>query len=421
MNRDVPNPALLAKTAGEKVGKWESEKSRATHPDTRYLSHLLPCPFSPLRLLLLLALVIGHWTLVITAPAATPPQITLQPEPSTNLTATEVIFTVAATGDAPLRYQWYFATPELPATQLLIPAETNTTLIYTNVGAFQEGWFSVTITNTAGAITSNPVYLTVLVPPLVTREPAHLTAPTGGTATFTITAAGDAPLRYQWYFNIIDEIVGATNATLVLTNLQKSQAGGYQIEVSNDYDTVNSIEARLTVKDPPAITQQPASVTAILGNNATFTVTAQGTAPLSYQWRRNGTPIPGATNSEPPAFNLQRSTLNLPNVQPSDAGLYTVTITNTLGTITSLNASLTVYTPPTLTTQPTNQTVRAGQTALLIATATGTAPLTYQWRFNGTNLPPLSAQNPSSQLPTTIAQSNLVSPASHPRNVSHAE
>ena len=486
MNRDVPNPALLAKTAGEKVGKWESEKSRATHPDTRYLSHLLPCPFSPLRLLLLLALVIGHWSLVITAPAATPPQITLQPEPSTNLTATEVIFTVAATGDAPLRYQWYFATPELPATQLLIPGETNTTLIYTNVGAFQEGWFSVTITNTAGAITSNPVYLTVLVPPLVTREPAHLTAPTGGTATFTITATGDAPLRYQWYFNIIDEIVGATNATLVLTNLQKSQAGGYQIEVSNDYDTVNSIEARLTVKDPPAITtapasqtvpagatvpftvavtgdgpfayqwyfnatntlfgatsntltlanaqlantgdytvrittdvgaltspparltilqapaitQQPASVTAILGNNATFTVTAQGTAPLSYQWRRNGTPIPGATNSDPPAFNLQRSTLNLPNVQPSDAGLYTVTITNTLGTITSLNASLTVYTPPTLTTQPTNQTVRAGQTAQLIATATGTAPLTYQWRFNGTNLPPLSAQNPSSQLPT---------------------
>ena len=127
MNRDVPNPALLAKTAGEKVGKWESEKSRATHPDTRYLSHLLPCPFSPLRLLLLLALVIGHWSLVITAPAATPPQITLQPEPSTNLTATEVIFTVAATGDAPLRYQWYFATPELPATQLLIPGETNIT------------------------------------------------------------------------------------------------------------------------------------------------------------------------------------------------------------------------------------------------------------------------------------------------------
>ena len=488
MNSDVPNLDLetpnpapaqpVAKTAREEVSKsesepvgtresdpvrkWESEKSRAPH--------LRTC-------LLLLALVIGHWSLVISAPAATPPIITTQPQPSTNLTATEVIFTVHATGTEPLRYQWYY-TPPPPSTNITpfaLPGETNTTLIYTNLGAFQKGYYTVTITNAAGALTSNPVYLTIHIPPLVTRQPAHLTAPVGGTATFAITATGDAPLRYQWFFNIIEELIGATNATLTLTNLQKIHTGTYQIEASNDYDTVNSIEAQLTVKDPalittppasqnlptgspahftvlhtgdgpfayqwyfnattplfgatnntltlanaqlahtgdytvhittpglgtitstpparltilqaPALTQQPQGTAANLGSNVTFTAAGTGTAPLNFQWRYNGLAIPGATNSEPAILNVQRSTLALQNVQPAQAGLYTLTINNPLGASTSLQASLTVYLPPTLTTAPTNQTVRAGQTATLAATATGTSPLTYRWYFNNTPLP----------------------------------
>ena len=130
---------------------------------------------------------------------------------------------------------------------------------------------------------------------------------------------------------------------------------------------------------PPVITAQPQSLTVTPGQNAMFTVTASGTAPLSYQWRFNGTNLSGAT----------LTSYTRTNVQPVDAGNYSVLITNSLGSVTSSIATLTVNisnTPPAITTQPQSLTVLAGQTATFGVTATGSTPLNYQWRFNGTNL-----------------------------------
>lgn len=385
------------------------------------------------------------------------PAIVVQPVPSTNLTASEVTFFVQATGTSPLRYQWYFNLTNRLA------GETEPSITYTNVGEFQEGFFSVVITNAFGSVTSTPAFLTVVVPPLVTREPTNVVAATGGTATFSVNATGDPPLRYQWYRNIIEELAGATNSTLVLTNLQKTNSGSYQIEVSNDYDTVNSLEVFLTVKDPPvitaqplnisvasgapasfsatvagdgpftfrwyfnqtnlmfgattsslsianaqlansgtyqlavitdvgavtsapanlivlqapSITSQPVSTTTIVNSNASFSVTATGTSPLSYQWHFNRTnAIPGAIQ---PALAIQ-------NAQLSNAGIYSVVITNQSGSVTSINASLSVFAPPQITSAPVPLNVRAGNTAVFSVTAGGTAPLIYRWFFNNTNL-----------------------------------
>jgi endonuclease/exonuclease/phosphatase family metal-dependent hydrolase len=127
----------------------------------------------------------------------------------------------------------------------------------------------------------------------------------------------------------------------------------------------------------PIVSLQPQSQTIAVGVPVTFTVSANGTAPLSYQWRVNNTNILGAiTNS-----------YSIASAQTTNNGSYVVVITNSVGSVTSSAAILTVSnTPPVITTQPSSQSVYAGETAAFIVTAGGTAPLIYQWRFNGTNL-----------------------------------
>ena len=125
------------------------------------------------------------------------------------------------------------------------------------------------------------------------------------------------------------------------------------------------------------IAVSPQSQSVIAGSNAVFSVTATGFGALSYQWRFNGTNLSGATGTN----------LNLTAVQPANAGNYNVVVTNTLGAATSAIAVLTVLIPPAITTQPQSRTNIAGTDAAFAVTATGTAPLNYQWRFNSTNLP----------------------------------
>lgn len=127
---------------------------------------------------------------------------------------------------------------------------------------------------------------------------------------------------------------------------------------------------------PPAITGQPQSQTVVKNNTATFTVTATGTAPLSYQWYFNSGAISGASTS----------TYTKSNVQTTDAGSYSVTVTNIAGTTPSLNAILTVTVPPSISTQPQNQTVSAGTTATFSVVASGTTPLSYQWFFGASQI-----------------------------------
>lgn len=127
----------------------------------------------------------------------------------------------------------------------------------------------------------------------------------------------------------------------------------------------------------PFITLQPQSQVVSVGNTASFNVTANGTAPLKYQWRFNGTNISGAVTN----------TLAILNAQPTNNGSFTVIITNVAGAVTSSVAVLTVSNlPPGIATPPASQLVYYGQTAAFSVVASGTMPLFYQWRFNGTNL-----------------------------------
>lgn len=170
--------------------------------------------------------------------------------------------------------------------------------------------------------------------PSILGQPTNLTAMAGANGAFSVQADGTPPLTYQWFFNTNSPLAGGTNATLTLTNLQSADAGSYSVRVANSGGAVTSAVAVLTVLSPPLITGQPADQSAAVSNDATFTVTATGTAPLAYQWYFNtNTLLAGGTNTQ----------FTVVSAQTNDAGTYTVVVTNAFGAVTSSPATLTVY------------------------------------------------------------------------------
>lgn len=143
-------------------------------------------------------------------------------------------------------------------------------------------------------------YFTAGIAPILTAiQPFFEETNSGATATFTVTAAGTAPLAYQWYDNNNVPIPGATTATLALPNVQQSQSGLYTVTVTNLYGST-STNGFLTVDlGPPIITTdlQPTNVTVYAGVPINYSVQVSGSAPFSYQWYKDGAAVTDATNS----------------------------------------------------------------------------------------------------------------------------
>ncbi|MCX6927825.1 MAG: VWA domain-containing protein [Verrucomicrobia bacterium] len=171
------------------------------------------------------------------------------------------------------------------------------------------------------------------VPPMITTLPQSQFAPLGGDVTFRVSATGNAPLSYQWFFNQTSLLANATSDTLFLTNVQPAQAGSYTVVISNSAGAVTSAPpAVLTVVIAPQLVSQPLSQTVWEGTNVSFSVMATGTPPFSYQWQFNGAILPGATGP----------LLLLTNVTKSLSGNYTAIVGNAAGSVTSSVAVLTV-------------------------------------------------------------------------------
>jgi pectin methylesterase-like acyl-CoA thioesterase len=220
--------------------------------------------------------------------------------------------------------------------------------------------------------------LTPINPPGIATPPAAVIVNPGQVGSLSVAATGTPPLTYQWRKDGA-AIAGATSPTITLASAQNSDAGSYTVVVTNAYGTVTSPAATVTVTTqtvPATITAQPSAAIVTAGQSATFTVAAFGSSPLSYQWRKGGTAIAGATNNS----------LTLPNITPADAADYTVVVSNSAATVTSSVATLTVNTPPAVTEQPVSVTIAAGQRASFTVAASGNPPPTYQWQKNGVNI-----------------------------------
>ena len=310
----------------------------------------------------------------VTSPAATltvaiPPAIVTPPASATVLAGSNISFTVTASGTAPLYYQWFKNT-------VAISGATSTTLALTSVSATAAANYSVTVTNAVGTATSGSATLTVLAPPAITSPPANVTVVQGNPASFSVTASGTAPLTFQWLKNGTF-ILGATASVLTLAAVTTNDAGSYSVLVTNLVGSLASSSATLTVVVPPGIVTPPVSASSIVGSNVSFTVTASGTLPLTYQWQKNGSNLANGGN----VSGATTATLNLTGISATDAASYSVVVGNSAGTATSSAATLTVQLPPAIVTQPASQFAALGSNVVLSVTASGNGPLNYQW-FN---------------------------------------
>jgi uncharacterized delta-60 repeat protein len=179
---------------------------------------------------------------------------------------------------------------------------------------------------------------TMIGPPVISFNPYSATNNARTTASFSAFAGGTEPLRYQWFKDGValadgGNLGGATTPTLSVSNLLKADEGGYRVVVTNAQGSVTSQVATLTVTDP-WITGQPASQIGSLGESVTFSVTAVGTAPLGYQWWKDGVALGQGTGAA----------LTLTNLQLSDGGNYWAAVSSPYGSLTSSVAVLTVNT-----------------------------------------------------------------------------
>lgn len=155
--------------------------------------------------------------------------------------------------------------------------------------------------------------------------------------------------------------------------------GSSQFTANNFPDEVlGSAKASFTTDaNYPLILTNPVSHSVYIDSNTVLRVVAIGGEPLEYQWLFDGQDIPGAT----------LPTLELTNVQPATAGVYSVRVSNPAGSLVSSPATLTVITTPFIVVQPTSRSVFRGSNTVFSVLADGAPPLSYQWRFNGANLP----------------------------------
>jgi len=308
------------------------------------------------------------------------PTIATQPANQVVTAGETATFSVMASGTAPLKYQWLKNTASIGGATGA--SYTTPATLAGDTGAK----FDVVVSNSAGSITSSMATLTVdaaAVAPTITAQPVNQTVAAGQTATFSVIATGTAPLNYQWQKNGAN-IANATAASYTTPATVSGDNGAkFDVIVSNATGNQTSAMATLTVNAAavaPNITTQPANQTVTVGQTATFSVTATGTAPLNYQWQKNSANITGAT----------AASYTTPATVSGDNGAkFDVVVSNAAGSQTSTMAILTVNAAavaPTITVQPANQSVTAGQTATFSVTATGTAPLSYQWQKNTVNI-----------------------------------
>lgn len=278
----------------------------------------------------------GHYRVLVTDSTGTttssealvvvlfPPSVVAQTGNLTVMSGQSVNFKVLVTAKPPPTYQWR-------KDGVNISGATNNTYSIASVTAADAATYDCVLNNSCGTVTSTGSVLTVDAPPLIVSNPVSQSVDPGTNVLFSVVASGSPTLNYQWCKDGV-AIAGATNTSITLTNVQLIDEGDYVAKVTNPFGSVTSQVATLTVSGRPFITLHPVSQAVLLGDSATFMVQAEGRAPLSYQWMKDGVDIAGATGTN----------LTINNIQLSDLANYSARAFNNEGTATSTNATLTI-------------------------------------------------------------------------------
>ncbi|EHR69772.1 RCC1 domain-containing protein, alpha-tubulin suppressor [Burkholderiales bacterium JOSHI_001] len=307
------------------------------------------------------------------------PTLSTQPASLHVITGSDAVFAIQAQGTAALSYHWRRNGEAIPGANAPI-------LRLPTVAADDAGAYSVEVRNQAGSVLSDAATLRVSdggatgVAPSIVTQPVSVLVNAGNTATFAVGAAGSGPLSFQWQRNGVP-LAGATAAFHSIAAASAADQGSYRVEVRNALGSVLSFTVTLTVLPTaqpvaPTISTQPSAQIALRGSGAVFAVAASGSGPLTYQWTRDGAPIPGAT----------AAVLMLHNVQAADAGLYAVTVGNALASVSSQGADLVVVDAPLIIAQPVPAQAVVGGTASFEVLVGGNGIRT-QWLRNGVAIP----------------------------------
>lgn len=280
-------------------------------------------------------------------------------------------------------------------------ANTNFTLPGNSITANKSGTFSVVLNSTVGANTivnqqEYDSYWAFGVPPKITSSPTDVSTNVGTTVVLPVSVTvqqnaytTNLSQQYTWYKNgseVFSESITGTNVNTSYTigGATASDSGTYTVVISNYWGSVTSSPAVVTISSPPAISSQPAPKSVLVGQNASFTVSASGAPSPTFQWNKGSSPLSdGGVYS-----GTQTSTLSLTGVTASQAGNYTVTISNSAGSTNSNPATLIVGTPPSLGISFANSTISAttvpNLTYIVQSTPSLTAPI--QWTPVLTNI-----------------------------------
>jgi hypothetical protein len=216
-------------------------------------------------------------------------------------------------------------------------------------------------------------YIISYVPPIILSQPIGGTVQIYDPFNFRVKVRGSAPIEYQWYKNN-KKIIGAQSDTLNIPSCVQLDDAIYYCKITNNRNVIYTNTVKLNVLAPPLIIEDPISLSAIPLQNISFSVSAIGSEPLTYNWYKDNNNVFSTTN-----------TLFLNNVQKSDEGNYYVVVSNYLGNVTSLTASLLVYDKLVIYTQPTDLVLNSGETSAFNLSCFGTTPISAQWRKDGTN------------------------------------
>ncbi|MBL9170576.1 MAG: lamin tail domain-containing protein [Verrucomicrobiales bacterium] len=244
---------------------------------------------------------------------------------------TEVRLDVVSSGEGPLSYRWRFQGQPLAGA-------TNASLQLTNLQAHRAGIYDVVVYNRNGSRVSPASEVVVENRVRILLSPQTVNTGPGTNVVFRVAALGTGGLRYRWLKDGV-ELPGNDSPSLLLPAVQMADAGSYSARVSDASGTVvDSSAALLRVLLKPVVVSAPQSVTAVVGENVTLTAGASGQPlPLVYRWRRGTSVFLTTTN------NANQASIVLTNVQLSQAGRYSVIVTNLAGASTaSAEAVLTV-------------------------------------------------------------------------------
>jgi len=280
-------------------------------------------------------------------------------------------------GVPPFYYQWQFNDQD-------IPGATNTFLILRNLALSDSGNYTLVVSNSAGVVRSLPAQVIVQTPPAIAQHPQSRTILGFTDVSFSVTPSGTPPFSYQWRFNGQD-LSGQTNATLLLTNVLKGQQGTYSVLVYNTAGSVLSSNATLVVNVPAYILSQPQDVATSNRYPAILSANVTGDPPMTYQWYFNtnatyegAVPVVNSTN----VTGANSNVLTIASSTTSYEGYYYLTLSNAFGVVTSRLAALVVVTLR-ITQQPQSYIVAAGTPVEVFVGFSGTMPLGYRWRTNG--------------------------------------